>query len=163
MSLSYGSRNSTDKILSIINVFLYDVIWWLVWLLSANLFLITKGHWIFRLDLFWDKIYKIIYRGAPLSDAERKRLNLEAVRLIQSVGKSITVGENGFDQLRELDYVGYAHYYLEKCYDESELVNKADVTICKQLLEIDSKLGTTQTEQIFQCVFQSVRMDLIKV
>ena len=60
-------------------------------------------------------------------------------------------------------FVGYAHYYLQECWNESELKNKADVTIYKQLLEIDSKLGTTQSEQLFGCVFHSVRMDLIKV
>ena len=66
-------------------------------------------------------------------------------------------------KLRELDYVGYAQYYLGRCWDESELKNKADVSIYKQLLEIDSKLGTTQSEQLFQCVFYTVRIDLIKV
>ena len=65
------------------------------------------------------------------------------------------------DRLREL--VGYADYYLVRCWDESELKNKADVTIYKQLLEIDSKLGTTQSEQLFECVFYSLRIDLIKV
>ena len=158
------SRNWTYKIFSIVHIFLYDVVWWLVWLLSANLFQITKGHWIFRLDLFWDKIYKIIYRGAPLSDAERKRLNLEAGTLIKSLGISITVTENKFDVLRDKNgYVGYANYYLQQCYDESELVNKADVTIYNQLLVIDLQLGTTHTEQLFECVYWSVRMDLIKV
>ena len=67
------------------------------------------------------------------------------------------------DELRELGYVGYAHYYLRKCWDESELKNKADVTIYKQLLEIDAKLGTTQSEQLFECVFHSLRTELIKV
>ena len=67
------------------------------------------------------------------------------------------------DQLRDLGYVGYANYYLKACWDESELKNKADVTIYKQLLEIDSKLGTTQSEQLFWCVFHSLRIDLIKV
>ena len=67
------------------------------------------------------------------------------------------------DKLRELDFVGYAHYYLFKCWDQSKLENKADVTIYKQLLEIDSKLGTTQSEQLFKCVFHSLRIDLIKV
>ena len=66
-------------------------------------------------------------------------------------------------RLRELDYVGFAEYYLSECWDESELKNKADVTIYKQLLKIDSKLGTTQSEQLFGCVFCSLRMDLIKV
>ena len=70
--------------------------------------------------------------------------------------------------LREFGCVGYAHYYLERCLNESmknesQLQNKADVTVYKQLLEIDSKLGTTQSEQLFECVFYSLRMDLIKV
>ena len=69
--------------------------------------------------------------------------------------------ENG--KVRELGFAGYAHYYLQKCWDESVLKNKADVTIYKQLLEIDSKLGTTQSEQLFGCVYHSLRMDLIKV
>ena len=67
------------------------------------------------------------------------------------------------DKLRELGYVGYANYYLQQCWNKSESKNKADVTIYKQLLEIDSKLGTTQSEQLFECVFNSVRMDLIQV
>ena len=67
------------------------------------------------------------------------------------------------DKLREDDWVGYADYYLGACWDESELKNKADVAVYKQLLEIDSKLGTTQSEQLFWCVFHSLRIDLIKV
>ena len=67
------------------------------------------------------------------------------------------------DKVREKGFVGYVHYYLEKCWDETEFTNKADVTIYKQLLEIDAKLGTTQSEQLRRCVFRSLRMDLIKV
>ena len=99
-----------------------------------------------------------------MSDAERKKLNLKAGRLIQSLGISIAATENNFDVLRENHgFVGYANYYLGHCYDESEFVNKTDATIYEKLLEIDTKLGTTQTEQLFECVFYSVRMDLIKV
>ena len=99
-----------------------------------------------------------------MSDAERKKLNLKAGRLIQSLGISIPVRGNYFDVLREKrGFVGYADYYLGQCYDESELKNKADTTIYRQLLDIDSQLGTTQAEQLFECVHQSVRMDLIKV
>ena len=67
------------------------------------------------------------------------------------------------DKVRELRFVGYAHYYLEQCLDASKLKNKADVTVYKQLLEIDSKLGTTQTEQLYNCVCKSTRKDLIEV
>ena len=58
-----------------------------------------------------------------------------------------------YDALRKVGYVGYAHSYLQECWNKSELKNKADVTIYKQLLEIDAKLGTTQSEQLFKCVF----------
>ena len=76
----------------------------------------------------------------------------------------IDVKENEFDELREeYGFVGFASYYLRGSYDESNLKNKAEISIYKQLLEIDSQLGTTQTEQLFWCVFYSVRMDLIKV
>ena len=67
------------------------------------------------------------------------------------------------DELREDGFDGYAEYYLSQCWDESELKNKADVLIYKQLLEIDSKLGTTQTEQLLRCLLYSPRKDLIEV
>ena len=100
-----------------------------------------------------------------MSNEERKELNLKAGRLIKSQGISFPVNENLFDVLRDEKhrFVGYANYYVFKCWDKSEFKNKADVTIYKQLLEIDSKLGTTQTEQLFECVFYSLRMDFIKV
>ena len=119
------------------------------------------------------KIY-LKYRGAPSSDVdqatllaeEKANLNLKAGRLIQGcleIHGDITFTENTFDELRGRGYVGYAHYYLRKCYDFSELENKAVIENYIELLEIDAKLGTTQTEQLFGCVFESVRMDLIKV
>ena len=100
-------------------------------------------------------------RGAPISDDERKELNLEAERLFENC--EIELVYDDYDEIREYGYVGYAHYYLEHCWNKSELKNKADVTIYAQLLEIDSKLGTTQTQQLFWCVFYSLRIDLIKV
>ena len=111
-----------------------------------------------------ERLIKLKYRGAPLSEFERKQLNLKAGRLIKDLGIKIAVTENKFDVLRKKHgYVGFAQYYLRGCYDDSALLNKAENKIYKKLLEIDSKLGTTQTEQLFSCVFHSVRMDLIKV
>ena len=102
---------------------------------------------------------KFVLRGAPISDDERKTLNLKAGKLFESLG----IDMYDYDELREDDFVGYAEYYLQESWDETELTNNADVTIYKQLLEIDAKLGTTQSEQLFWCVFHSLRMDLIKV
>ena len=113
----------------------------------------------------FEKIFNLNLREAPLSDKERKELNLKARRLIEGLGISIGDSENEFDVLRDEEhcFVGYADYYLQHCWDESELKNKPDVTIYKQLLKIDAKLGTTQTEQLCACVFHFPRMNLIKV
>ena len=100
-------------------------------------------------------------RGAPISDDERKELNLEAERLFENC--EIELVYDDYDEIREYDYVGYAHYYLKECWNEFELNNKADAIIYKKLLEIDSKLGTTQTEQLRWCLVYSPRKDLIEV
>ena len=66
-------------------------------------------------------------------------------------------------RLQELGYVGYAHFYLKNCWN-IWVQNRADVSIYNQLLEIDSKLGTTPSEQLFACVQTCVpRKDLIEV
>ena len=98
-------------------------------------------------------------RGAPISDEERNELNLEARRLFESHGIDMYV----YDALRKVGWVGYGHYYLSKCWNKSEFKNEADVTIYKQLLEIDSKLGTSQSEQLRCCLCYSARKDFIEV
>ena len=67
------------------------------------------------------------------------------------------------DKIRELSDARYAEYYLCGFWDESEWKNKADVKIYKQLLEIDAKLGTTQSEQLRRCLRYSPRKDLVEV
>ena len=98
-------------------------------------------------------------RGAPISDEERKELNMRAGRLFESLG--IYMLE--YDKIRKSGGVGYGHYYLAKCWNKTELKNEADVAIYNKLLEIDSKLGTTQSEQLLWCLAYSPRKDLIEV
>ena len=77
--------------------------------------------------------------------------------------QEINIDQVDLDEVRRKDIAGYASYYLKKCWNSYDLENHADVTVYKQLIEIDSKLGITQTEQLFACLFQTVRMDIIKV
>ena len=48
-------------------------------------------------------------------------------------------------------------------WNETDLINKADINIYKELITIDEKLGTKMTEQLFDCVQFSFRKDLFKV
>ena len=72
--------------------------------------------------------------------------------------------DRDYDFLRkELGWAGFADYYIGNSWDETDLVNKADVNIYKKLITIDEKMGTEMTEQLFYCVQWSYRMDLFKV
>ena len=96
-------------------------------------------------------------RGAPISDEERKELKLKARRLFESHGVRMVLRYGSgmvlddYDELRKRGWFGYGHFYLSKCREHGyELTNKTD--FFKQLLEIDTKLGTSQSEQLFQCL-----------
>ena len=68
-----------------------------------------------------------------------------------------------YDKIRKQGYVGFAHIYLQRSWDETALVNKADVKVYEELFKIDNQLDTTITEQLYWCVCNSLRLDLVKV
>ena len=77
--------------------------------------------------------------------------------------------------LRQKGLRGFASFYLEfnkilhdcpcSCPRSCPRVisDEISVTIYKKLIEIDRKLGTSETEQLNLCLFLSTRLDLIKV
>ena len=67
------------------------------------------------------------------------------------------------DKLQRPEFVGYAVYYLKQCWNESKSTNKADLAVYEKLIEIDTELGTTQSEQLLGCLCYSPRLDLIEV
>ena len=58
---------------------------------------------------------------------------------------------------------GFAEYYLEKCWNESKMVNEADESVYRELLEIDTALGTSVSLQLMSCLCWTTRWDIIKV
>ena len=68
-----------------------------------------------------------------------------------------------YDILRKFTCYGFASYYISETWDETDLVNKADAEIYKELITIDEKLGTTMNEQLYSCVIWSFRLDLFEV
>ena len=64
---------------------------------------------------------------------------------------------------RKLNWAGFASVYIGMSWDETDLINKADFNIYKELITIDEKLGTKMTEQLVWCVHHSFRKDLFKV
>ena len=58
---------------------------------------------------------------------------------------------------------GYASYYLQKCWNDSKKINKADATVYQRLVDIDSTLGTELSDQLYWCLWRTTRWDIIKV
>ena len=69
----------------------------------------------------------------------------------------------GYEEARKDDFSGFATVYLKACWNENELENNANRDIFKQLMQIDTKFGTTDSELLMECIQYSLRMDLIKV
>ena len=102
------------------------------------------------------------FRDLKLKDKERTLLSWKACRLINK-NSMIYMGYGDWETIQEYGFAGFAEYYLKECWDQSQLINNADLTLYKQLLKIDAKIGVTQTKQLFECVFWTLRIDIIKV
>ena len=89
-----------------------------------------------------------------LSKEEKTNLNKKAESLILSSGQQFENTHDSYDTIRENEFIGFAHFYLHNSSDpESD--------IYKKLIEIDSRLGTTDSEQLYGCL--STNSDFIKV
>ena len=83
------------------------------------------------------------------------------------VGKIFkTIDFNQVNEFEDYDNIrapGFAAIYLARCEEESKTDDEIDVNIYTKLLELDARLGTTASEQLFYCVKYTHRLDLLKV
>ena len=70
---------------------------------------------------------------------------------------------NEYERLRKNDWVGFADVYLDKCYEKSDGDNKVDIPLYEKLVELDTRLGTKVSEQLYQCLRSTTQLDIIKV
>ena len=70
---------------------------------------------------------------------------------------------NEYEKLRKGGWVGFAEVYLNQCNKDSEIEDIADTQVYSKLVELDSRIGTTATKQLFQCLRYTLRLDILKV
>ena len=70
---------------------------------------------------------------------------------------------NEFEDYGNKGAPGFAVIYLNRCYGESKTDEEINIHVYTNLLELDARLGTTASEQLFYCVKYTQRLDLIKV
>ena len=102
-------------------------------------------------------------RGSPVSHEEKKRLNELGAMILNEAGLD-------FEEYKDSDWIrkttgqmGYAHYYLDKCWNDLKRKNEADAIVYGKLVDIDSELGMDDSQQLFCCLWSTTRSDIIKV
>ena len=68
-----------------------------------------------------------------------------------------------YKKLQENGDFGFANVYLWRCDKESKTENIADVQLYTELVELDTRLGTTAGTQLYRCLYHTTRWDIIKV
>ena len=67
------------------------------------------------------------------------------------------------ESLKETGFVGYAELYLQTCSEESGSDDQAEIEAYKKLVELEARLGTELSEQLYGCLRKTSRWDIIKV
>jgi len=62
-----------------------------------------------------------------------------------------------------MNYVGFVDVLLEGYYKRSNSNDEIDKQVYTKLAELDTRLGTTASEQLFKCLCKTTRSDIIKV
>ena len=62
-----------------------------------------------------------------------------------------------------LSYGGFANIYLERFDKESKSDREIDREIYSKLVQLDSRLGTRASEQLYWCLRRTTRSEIIKV
>ena len=97
-----------------------------------------------------------------MSEEEKKRLNELGGKILRETGMDFEEWKN-YDWIKETTGdLGYADYYLARSRG-SGMINEADATIYKRLVEIDNMLGTEMSRQLLWCLSGTTRWDIIKV
>lgn len=103
-----------------------------------------------------------------MSQEEKKLLNQLGGRILREAGldfeewKDYNWITKGKDHRSGIDDEGYADYYLVKCWNDSKMINEADASVYRQLVEVDSVLGTSASLQLECCLCWTTRWDIIK-
>ena len=68
-----------------------------------------------------------------------------------------------YEDLRKKNWVGFAELYLWRINEESRPNDETDKEVYAKLVELDTRLGTTASEQLYKCLYRTTRTDIIKV
>ena len=68
-----------------------------------------------------------------------------------------------YEDLRKKGWAGFADVYLWRCNKESKSDDEIDKEVYSKLVELDTRLGTTASKQLYCCLYYTLNLDIIKV
>ena len=68
-----------------------------------------------------------------------------------------------YENFRTKDFAGFAEFFLQGLSQKSQSDDEIDTEVYAKLIELDTRLGTTATEQLIGCIAGTTRCDIIKV
>ena len=78
--------------------------------------------------------------------------------------KTIDLDEvNENECVKKANYIGFGHFYLSRCSQESQSGNDIVKQVYSKLVELDTRLGTPPSEQLFHCILYTLDWDILKV
>ena len=89
--------------------------------------------------------------------------NYDKTQLIQLREKILREAGIDFTEWKDNESARYAVYYLNRCWNNSKMINEADASVYQQLVDIDLKLKVDAAEQLTCCLRSTTRTDLIEV
>ena len=70
---------------------------------------------------------------------------------------------NEYEIVKKNGFVGFAQIYLSNCTVEPKTDDEIDIHVYAKLVKLDTRLGTTASEQLDWCIERTTRSDIIKV
>ena len=106
-------------------------------------------------------MFKAFY--ITIDDTLIKNSNDLGGKILREAGLDFEEWKDYYWILEKTKDVGYADYYLVRSWNQSKLINEADVEVYERLVDIDKVLGTENFRQLFCCLGWTTRWDIIKV
>ena len=89
--------------------------------------------------------------------------NDDKTQLLQLGEKILREAGIDFKESNNNESARYAVYYLNRCWNNSKMINEADASVYQQLVDIDLKQKVDAAEQLTCCLRSTTRADLIEV
>ena len=85
---------------------------------------------------------------------------MKDLKLFQTIDLD-RVNDNKF--VKKRNYIGFAHVYVSQCHRESNSNNELNKELYSKLVQLDKRLGTRASNQLYECLSHTSRPDIIKV